>query len=178
MPLNPSFSISQPEGDSSVIIVTDTSSGSDTDITYRKVYLLKSDGTFLVPTGTTTDFIIWDYANASIEIDCLEKDMALQITIEWLNVSNSVLYSAPGLYGLTSYNETFDYNLTSILASNPLLVNDNSFRNNKTNLRLYIDAGNQAIEVGSDIEAAQLCYDEATKLRTSSQYYFNESTGT
>lgn len=88
----------------------------------------------------------------------------------------AVLYSSTGLYGFTSYNEDFDYSLTTILNSNPLLINDNSFRINKTDLRLFIDSGDKAVSRASDIEGAQLSYDEATKLRLSSQYYFNEST--
>ncbi len=88
----------------------------------------------------------------------------------------STLYTSTQIKGFTEYNENFDYNLSSILASNPLLVNDNSFRENKTNLRLFIDSGDKAVLDSSDIVSAQLCYDEATKIRLSSPYYFNEST--
>ncbi len=88
----------------------------------------------------------------------------------------ATLYSATEISGFTEYNEQFDYNLSSMLAANPLLINDNAFRSNKTNLRLFIDSGNQAITNSSDIVSAQLCYDEGTKLRLSSIYYFNEST--
>lgn len=87
----------------------------------------------------------------------------------------TVLYSTSGTYGLTGYNEDFDYQLTSLMASNPLLVNDNYFFKHKSDLRLFIDSGNQAIERAGDIVNAQLCYDQATELRTNSQYYFNES---
>lgn len=86
------------------------------------------------------------------------------------------IYSSTQLSGFTEYNEEFDYNLSSMLAANPLLINDNSFRENKTNLRLFIDSGNNAISYSSDIVSAQLCYDEGTKLRLGSPYYFNEST--
>jgi len=175
--LTPSFSVSQPVGENSVLTILDTSTGSDSDITGRRVYLRKSDGTFLVPTGTTTDYILWDYADTSIDIDCLDKDYALLITVQWLQDS-TILYAYSLLTGLTAHNEDFDYGLTTVLASNPLLINDNSFRANKFDLRTFIDAGNQAIEVGSDIKSAQLCYNQATSIRISSQYYFNESTGT
>jgi hypothetical protein len=63
-----------------------------------------------------------------------------------------------------------------MLAANPLLVNDNSFWRQKTNLRLFIDSGNQAIVQSSDIASAQLCYDLETNLMLNSEYYFNEST--
>lgn len=175
MALTVSFSVSQTSGESSVVTITDTSTGSDVAVTQRRVYLRKSDGTFLVPDGTTTDYVEWDYADSSIDIDCLEKDMALEITCEWLNVSDVVVYDASDTYGLTMYNETFDYGLTTVLASNPLLVNDNSFKQNKSDLRVYIDSGDNAAVRSSDIVSAQLCYDQATWIRLNSVYYFNES---
>lgn len=88
----------------------------------------------------------------------------------------AALYSSTLLAGYTPYGEEFDYNLTTMFAANPLLINDNEFRNSKMNLRLFIDSGNQAIIEASDIVSAQLCYDLETYLRLNSIYYFNEST--
>jgi len=173
--LTPAFSVSQTVGDESVITITDDSTGSDVAITQRRVYLQKSDGTYLVPDGTTTDYVEWDWADASVDIDCLDKDYALFITVQWLDVTDVVLYDTDGTYGLTSYNEDFDYGLTTVLAANPLLINDNSFKQNKSNLRLFIDSGDLAITRSSDIISAQLCYDQATTIRLNSEYYFNQS---
>jgi len=87
----------------------------------------------------------------------------------------AILYTSTNVFGFTTYNEDFDFGLTSVLASNPLLINDNSFRVNKSNVRLFIDSGDQAVTRSSDITSAQICYDEATKIRSKSVYYFNES---
>jgi len=175
MALTVSFSVSQTSGESSIVTIADTSTGSDVAVTQRRVYLRKSDGTFLVPDGTTTDYVQWAYADSSIDIDCLDKDYALEITVEWLDVTDVVLYDLTDVYGLTQYNEEFDYGLSTVLASNPLLVNDNSFKQNKSDLRMYIDSGDKAVARSSDITSAQLCYDQATWLRLNSIYYFNES---
>lgn len=83
MALVPSFTASPQVGNPSVIILTDTSTGSDSNVTVRHVYLRKSDGNFLVPTGTTTDYIVWPYTDQTITIDVLEKDRALWITVQW-----------------------------------------------------------------------------------------------
>jgi hypothetical protein len=171
MPLTPSFSVSQPIGKNNTVTITDTSTGSDPLVISRKLYLRKSDGTYIT-LGGATDYIPWSIAVASIDIDTLDKDYALRITVEWLRVSN-VQYSEFNIYGLTAYNEDFDYQLTSVLCSNQLLVNDNHFLDSKSELRLLIDAGNQAIETAGDLTSAQLCYDQATDLRVNSQYYFN-----
>lgn len=121
------------------------------------------------------DYNYWSYADSTVDYDLLDKDYALKITVSWLDGDGATIYSTSGEYGLTSYNEDFDYDLTTILASNPLLINDNSFKENKSNLRLYIDSGDNAILRSSDIVSAQQCYTEATNIRLGSIYYFNES---
>lgn len=173
MALTPNFSIAQQLGYPENIDLTDTSTGSDVAITQRRVYIQKSDGSFLVPSGTSTEYVEWPYADTEISIECLEQDEAVLITVQWLNVSNAVLYDKSQNAGLTLYNETFDYGLTQLLAANPLLINDNNFYTNKSNLRTDIDSGDQSIELAGDIFAAQLCYNRATELRLQSQYYFN-----
>jgi hypothetical protein len=171
--LSPAFTVAQTVGNPSVLVITDTSTGSDGTITQRRVYLQKADGTYLVPDGTTTDYIEWALADTEIEIDALDKDYGLSILVEWLNVSDVVVEDLEDEYALSLYNETFDYGLTQLLAVNPLLINDNNFWNNKSDLRTLIDSGNQAIAYGGDIFACQQCFDKATELRLDSEYYFN-----
>lgn len=173
MAIAPSFSVSQVVGFPSQIIITDTSTGTDGTLTSRRVYLKKDDGTFLVPNGTDTEYIDWDYADTSITIDALDKDYALVITVEWLDVSDVVKYDTSSLDGLTLYNHTFDYQTTQVLSGNQLLINDNNFWWNKVKLLSYIKEGDDAIALASDQKTAQLCYNEATKLRLSSPYSFN-----
>lgn len=174
MSLNPDFSVSQLIGEPSAVIITDDSTGSDVAVTQRRVYLATSQNAFLVPAGTTTDYVEWDIAESEIDIDALgDYDRALRIVVQWLNVSNTVLYSKQRHAGFTSYNEDFDYQLTQMMVANPVLINDNDFYDNKSKLRTLIDSGNQAIERASDIFAAQNCYNLATELREGSQYYFN-----
>lgn len=173
MPLTVSFTATQPVGEPSVVTITDTSTGVDAAVTQRRVYLAKDDGTFLVPSGTSTDYIQWSYADSSIDIDALvDRDYALLITVEWLNVSNTVLYNTSQNKGFTSFNEDFDYQLTQMLSGNPLLVNDANFFQSKSDLRTEIDSGDKAITRADDIYGAQQCYDRATNLRLNSQYYF------
>ena len=173
MPFNASFSTEQPVGQAAIITFTDTSSGTDGNITERRVYLRKADGTFLVPVGTTTDYIVWDYADSTISIDVLDKDYALSCVVQWLNTGGSVLYDSTVLSGYTLWNSTFSYQLTQRLSGNPTLINDNNFFSEKSTLRENIDSGNQAIDLAADIFAAQQCYDIATEIRVNSQYYFN-----
>ncbi len=79
-----SFTVSQPIGNPSSIIFIDTSTDIDPNVAERHIYLQKADGTFLVPTDSDTDYILWPLADTTFEItNILDKDMALSITVEW-----------------------------------------------------------------------------------------------
>lgn len=173
MAFDPNFTAQPILGVPSDLLFTDTSTGSDTDILSRVIYLAKIDGSYLVPEDTLTDYIEWDLDDPTLTVDVLNKDYALVVTVTWLGLDSEVLYSKVYLLGFTAYNETFDYYLTQMLAANPSLINDNNFWDNKSTLRTYIDSGNQALVLASDQGNAQICYDEATKLRVGSQYYYN-----
>jgi len=169
----PLFTVSQPVGSPSEVTITDTHTGTDVAITQRRVYISTWNGTFLVEEGTTTDYEPWALADSSITLDLLPYDEGVRIVVEWLDVTNVVLYDKVGYYGLVQFNEEFDYGLTQNVAANPLLINDNSFWMNKLKLRVLIESGNNAIENVSDIYSAQQCYNMATDLRSSKQYLFN-----
>ena len=173
MALTANFTGSQLLGEPSTVVLTDTSTGSDGDITQRRVYLRDAYGNNILPEGTSTDYVEWDYADTSIDIECLDKDYALTITVQWLDVDNVVLYDKVDVLGFTSFNEDFAYSLTQMLSANPYRVNDNGFFNNFSTLRNYIDSGDQALERQSDIFSAQRCYDAATSIRLNSGSLFN-----
>ena len=170
--LTPNFTASQNSGTPSVITLTDSSTGSDVAITQRRAYLLQANGEYLVPTGTSTYYIQWAYANSSIDIDVLSVDTALSITVQWLNVSNTVLYTKTIAFNFTAYNETFYYGLTQDLVANPSLYAAKEWYYNKMLLRVYIDSADQAISFASDIFSAQECNSLATNMRIKEDYFF------
>jgi len=173
MPLNPNFSTSQTYAEPSEITFTDTSTGSDVTIVSRRISLLTSLGTYLVPDdNTSTQYIDWALANASITVDVLDKTYALFCTVDWLNVSGGVVETKTYLLGFTVYSENFDFTLSQMLSANNPLMNDNKFFSKKSDLRNFIDSGNQSIAY-DNIMAAQLCYDEANKMYDGRQYIFN-----
>jgi hypothetical protein len=174
--LTVNFSTSQTPGSPGDIIFTDTSTGSDGSVTQRRIYIQSAAGDYLVESGTSTQYEVWSGFPGTTTItleDILEQDTAARVVVQWLDVSNNVLYDKTQYIGFTAYNEDFDYELTQNVAANPLLVDDNNFWQNKLKLRTDIESGNNAIERASDIAAAQQCYDRATYLRNNSQYLFN-----
>jgi hypothetical protein len=172
MALTPNFTASQNSGLPSTIVLTDTSTGSDVTITQRRVYLVQANGTNLVPTGTTTDYIQWSIANATISLDVLPEDAALSILVQWLNVSNVVVQSKTTSFAFTAYNETFYYGLTQSQVANSNLTASSNWYQNKMTLRVEIDSASQAIIFASDIFTAQAALNRATYISSNSNYFF------
>jgi hypothetical protein len=178
MALTQEFSTTQTVGFPSKIDLTDDSTGTDAAIVSRRIYLVDAEGEYVVPTGTVTDYVDFPIvllATDEITIDCLTVDSALDITVQWLNVSNVVLYSKTHLKGFTLYNETFYYSLTQAQASQsspPNITQGTTYYLNKITLRTNIDDGNQAITYGDDITTAQAAYDRATLMVTNEGNYF------
>lgn len=169
-----SFTTYQVLGAPANAVFNDTSSGSDGAIVSRRIYIKDSSGSFLVPTGISTQYNVWSIATNPLTIvGVFLKDEAVTIVVQWLDVSNNVLYDSTQIVGYTLFNETFDYTTTQAMAGNPTLINDNNWFYYKSLVRTFIDSGNQAISFASDVYNAQLCYQAATDIRTKKQYLFN-----
>jgi len=173
MPFNPSFTTSQTIGVPESVNFADTSTGSDGSITARRVYMQLANGDYLVPDGTTTDYFVWALADVTKTFDLLTKDVAVTITVQWVDTNGTVLYSAQSVTGFTLYNETFAYQINYAMSGNPLLINDNQYFEKDSELRVNIDSGNQAISFAGDTYAAQQSYDRATAIRNNAPYVFN-----
>jgi hypothetical protein len=173
MSLTPNFTVTQSFGTPTNLTFTDTSTGSDSSIASRNIYIQQVDGTYIVMTGNTSDYTTWDYDLSTITLDILTKDVAVTITIDWVDDYGVRVYTSTKIFSFTNFNEKFDYGTTQMLTANPMLINDNDFFVHKADMRVSIDSGNQAFNLVGDLFSAQQCYDRATNLRTSSQYYFN-----
>ena len=172
MSFQANFTASQTSGQPSVIVLTDTSVGTDVTIASRRVYLLQSNGTFLVPAGTQEDYIVWDLVDTSISLDVLSQDTALSITVQWLDSSNVVVATVTNSYAFTAYNETFYYGLTESQVANANLTASTNWYQTKMILRVELDSANQAIIFASDIFSAQAALNRATYISTNQSFFF------
>lgn len=170
-----SFSVSQ-GGNANNLVLTDTSSGgSDPNLTERNIYLVKKDGTFLTPEGSTTDYIVWAIGDTSKTLtDILDRDYSLNIVVNWITTLpiGGAVYTYTVLYTTTALLDIFYYSLTRRQSSNPVMVNDNNYFTNKSKLRTEIDAATNASTVGSDQYAAQSCLDRAYNYQVNETTYF------
>ena len=172
MPLTPNFTASQFSGTPSVITLNDTSTGSDVTIASRRVYLLQANGTFLVPAGTTTDYVVWDLVDTSIDLDVLSQDSALSITVQWMSSTNTIVTSKTISFAFTAYNETFYYGLTESQVANSNLSASTNWYQSKLVLRVEIDSADQSITFASDIYSAQAALNRATYISTNQALFF------
>ena len=172
MPISPSFTASQNSGTPNLIFLTDTSTGSDVTITKRRIYLLQSNGTYLVPTGTTTDYIEWALVDTTTSLNVLIQDTALSITVEWLSASDVVVANKTTSFAFTAYNETFYYGLTESQVANANLTASTNWYQTKMILRVELDSAYQAISFASDIFSAQAALNRATFISTNQSYFF------
>jgi len=155
MPIVQNFTVSQSISTPNICTVTDTSTGTDDTLTSRRVYLQKADGTYLVPDGTTTDYILWAIGDTSIAINAIDIDYALSTRVDWM-VSNTVAYTKTTLYEFQAYAIIYMSTLIKAVASRPAFFNSQNFLTTLFNLYVYMQAASDAVVLMNDITNAQL----------------------
>jgi len=172
MPIVPSIIVSQSGLTPTSVTVEDNSSGSDAAIASRRIYFQTNQGTYLVVTGTTTDYEIWPYANASQTWNLLPTDHAISLTTEWLNVDGDVLYTFTGLYCLRQNNKNFLVYLGQLQALSPSILQDPIYAGNISTYWAYVQYADSMVEFGADISNSQNLLDKATYMMNHETLYF------
>jgi len=173
----PAASASSISGTAGSVLFTDLSSGSDGSISSRRIYVSDDTGTFIVPTGVSTQYSVWPLPLVdTITLALFSKAEAVKIVVQWLDVGGAIIYDYTiAAQGFPEYLEEFLYSQTERMSQNPLLINDNNFWGNYSKCRTLTDAGNQAILLASDLYNAQQCYDAATEIMDNAQFLFNSN---
>ena len=132
--------------------ITDTSTGTDTNITDRLIYLYQADGSLLG--GSAIDFPLT--AGSSITLNVLTQDYCLLIVVTW--VSSSPLpppssYSASGLFNFTGNSRNFADQQIGAIESNPNILRDSTFQYYLGTLYNEIDNSIQAASTGQQFSA-------------------------
>ncbi len=159
------FTIAQTLGNPGIINLTDTSTGVDATIIGRKVYLITNASTYLVPTGTSTSFIIWAIGSTLISIDALKKDMSLNIRVDWNDVSGTTLYTKTILSNFQMYNSNFNYQLVNDEANGLASLNSANWLTSRMKLYVSLRDANVSVTDMSSITNGQSANDRGTFLR-------------
>lgn len=173
MPLTPAFTVSQSAAAPANVTFTDSSTGSDVAVTSRRIYVTDSNGDPVVPTGTSTDYISWPIGTNPIEVaDLLTQDLAVTVLVQWLDVSNTVLYQLADVYCLRAFNtQNFIY-LIQQQALNPGVVQDATYFSNLCQYWINIEGANTMIVEAEDLSGSQACLDRATNFLNNETLFF------
>ena len=163
MPLFPNFTANSIIGKPSTLSLVDTSTGSDILVVSRRVILQTVYGNFLVLAGNSNTYTTWAIANATLDLTVLDKDYAIQIVVQWLDVSNTVLYSKTINVAFTKYAENSFYHWTQLQTS-AAQFSVQTFYRNKLQIKREVENANNSILYSSDINIAQSCLNRAALL--------------
>jgi len=174
MSFSPSFSVSQGYVPSTFSVI-DTSTGSDGSIVTRHILIQTNTGSYLVTSGTTTDYILFPLSDGSTKTlsNILSQDYCVSITVQWLSVSGTVLYSASGLYLFAQYNQQGLYGAAKAIVQQPNLVQSQNYFNGLTTWWMYVRNAISACDVGGDISGSQEMIDAATNILNNQTYYLS-----
>jgi len=167
----PLFTTSQPAGTLTSCTITDTSTG-DPGITTKIIRFRKYDGTYLVPTGYTADYVNWPVGTNPLTItNLLDIDYCLDIVVYYyigstLNTTKTILTL------FTGYSDLFLRQLTQATAANKITLTAQNFWVNKNRLRVRLDDAAQAVSLLNDQTIAQLCLDDAKTLTDNLPTFF------
>jgi hypothetical protein len=172
MPFSQNFTVAQTSANPAFVIITDTSTGSDPNIDSRRIYITDCNGNYIVPTGTTTNYIEWDLLDNPISLDILTQDTAANVRVDWLDSTNTVLYTLNNNYCFSEYNKQFLYYLIQLQSLTYNVIQDNNYWGNVGTLWVNIIGAINSVEIGDDIFASQTCLNRATFMAQNQANFF------
>lgn len=168
----PNFTVAQTPSAPGVLKFTDTSTGDDMSIDDRRIYMVTYNNKFLVPAGTTTNYTVWDLIDSTINLDVLKEDIAVTVTVEWVDAFGNALYSKSVNYCFSEFNKQFFYYLIQLQAHNYNVIQDNYYWGNAGIYWTNIVGADNAIVIGNDLGASQACLNRANMMKANQEKYF------
>lgn len=171
------FSASQVLGASNEILLTDTSTGADVAVVSRRVYLTDKDGNYYTEgttPSTTVAYSTWGNfpGTTTLILDVLTADKCLNVRVDWVNVSGTVLYTKTTLTLFYLYARTYRIFLVKSQSSNTKLPDRANFYYNSIRLNCSIQEAITSVEDMSDIASAQAALIRAKKLIDNPSYFY------
>lgn len=169
MAFSGNFSVSQGV-DVKSFTLTDTSSGSDVNLTGRTISLYQANGSLLG--GSTINWPLSDGSTKALT-GYLPRDYSLLILTTWQSSSPipGSSYSKSSLYTFTGNSNAFAYGLLQQIAALQVITNDNGFESNLAILNSEIQNAGRASTYG-DQGSAQQCLDRIYAMIVNQQFEF------
>ena len=171
MALTPAIAVSQSALTPNSVTITDISEGTDVLVTQRRITITDAFGTVLTGDGTV-DYTEWPIDDISITFSFLTEDIGADIFVEWLDVSNNVLYDYDNTYPLSEIGKSFFYYLIQSQGLTPGVYMDTNYVMNLAAYYTNLVAGDHAVTFGNDIAGAQNAYNRVTQMRLNQTKFF------
>lgn len=158
MPLSVSISATQSIAYNNLVTLTDTSTGSDGTITNRRVFFRTATDQYLYEpqlSSASSTYVDWPYADASQQFDILTESSALEITVQWLNGSNVVVYTYTDTFCFDLQDYVFALGVLADQTSSPGVLQDLNYYNSFMQLVVNIFNAESSITYGDDIYSSQ-----------------------
>lgn len=176
MPFSQNFTVAQTPANPAYVIITDTSTPPNDYATYnitsRRITITDCNGNYIVPTGTTTNYIDWPLLDNPITLNLLTQDTAVNVSVEWLDSTNVPLYQLDNNYCLTEFNKQFLYYLVQLQSLTYNIIQDNNYWGNVTTFWINIIGAINSVEIADDIFASQVCLNRATYMSQNQSVFF------
>lgn len=172
MAFAPSFTVSQSAASPGYVTVEDTSTDIPGTVTQRRIYFTDNSGNAVTPSGSSTSYVEWPLATNPITINLLTSDTAVNVLVQWLNVSNAVVDETDEDFCLREFNiQNFIY-LIQNQAMSPGVVQDTTYFSNLCQYWINIVGANTMIVDASDLSGSQNCLNRATNFLNNQSLYF------
>lgn len=168
----PNFSVAQTPSAPGVLKFTDTSTGTDASISARRIYIVTYNNTFLVPSGVTTNYTLWNLPTTTKLVDVLTEDVSATVKIDWVDSFGNILYTKSVNYCFSEFNKQFFYYLIQLQAHNYNVIQDNYYWGNAGIYWTNIIGAINAVVIGDDIGASQACLNRANMMKANQEKYF------
>ncbi|HXU25765.1 MAG TPA: hypothetical protein VN698_00930 [Bacteroidia bacterium] len=173
MALTPNFTSTEDLYSNNLVTFNDTSTGSDGTITVRHISILLADGSYLVPAGTSTNYIIWDYANSSILLNLLTKSTSATVKVEWFaDPTQAAVYTLTQYMIWDLYDYVFLFGLLGSQTSKPIVVDDIGYWPNSWYMCTNLFQAEQAIVKMNDTYSSQGALDRNQDLIDNQSKFF------
>lgn len=177
MSFSGNFSIQPDLTDPSSFSLTDTSVGSDTNLTGRQVFLYNSTSGTLNYPDATTPYISWPISEGIGDVlqitGLLTQDYSLNILVSWISsdpISGST-YTKYVLYTFTGNSNQFINQMVQELAANPAYLDSYNFMGSLGNVQTNLDSALNAQEYNQQY-SAQFALNRIQFYITNQQLFF------
>lgn len=165
MSFTASFSAGQLQSNLNVARFTDTSSGTDSNIGSRILYITNA-------AGTTTAYN-WSYSDNYLDVSFLTTDMAVSCRVDWIDVDGvTVLYTITNVYCFDGRNKEFYYELAQTPNGLPPVIQNTNFYSNSGVFYTNLKCAAYAVQFGANIKISQAALNRCTEMSNRQAKYF------